>query len=185
MNRNLRLTVIAVALLMTLGWTVAGQTTDAGQATSGSGSTGQGDVSLFGGGDFPGGYLKYTYSITRQGSDLASTTSTEITPRTDGNYSVVSTSTETEPLDMVHVGFFGVALPRLGIHVEENTSGTIDLSPLSTISSSEIEPGKSYLLPDGGRFDAGDLGTIAGIQVVYGTYTRPTTATSRSILPSQ
>jgi hypothetical protein len=75
------------------------------------------------------------------------------------------------PLDMVSTGFYGIPLPRLGIRVAENSSGTIDMSPLSNIASSVIEPGKNYILPDGGRFQAGTLGTIAGVDVVYGTYT--------------
>lgn len=125
---------------------------------------------LYGGGTFTGGYLKYTYEITRQGSSAVSTTTTEISPRSDGTYTIASSSTETVPLDMVHIGFFGIPLPRLGIRVSENTSGTLDLSPLSNITASAIEPGKNYILPDGGRFQAGELGTIAGIEVIYGTY---------------
>ncbi len=128
-------------------------------------------VDLFGGGAYPGGYLKYTYSITRQGTAQASTTTTEITPLPDGNYSVVSTSTETVSLEMVSIGFFGVPLPRLGIRVPETASGTIDLSPLTNIASTAIEPGRNYLLPDGGRFQAGELGAIADIEVIHGTYT--------------
>ncbi len=130
-----------------------------------------GDVGLFGGGSYSGGYLKYTYLVSREGANRSSTTTTEITPQADGTYTVVSTSSEVLPLDMVRIGFFGIALPRLGIHVAENTSGTIDLSPLSNISSSAMEPNKNYILPDGGRFQAGAVGTIAGVDVVYGTYT--------------
>ncbi len=133
--------------------------------------TDRGPVSLFGGGAFPGGYLKYTYAVTRQGAARPATTTTEISPLPDGTYSVVSTSTEVVPLALVNIGFFGVPLPRLGVRVAENTSGTIDLSPLSNIASTTIEAGKNYILPDGGRFRAGEMGTIAGIQVVYGTYT--------------
>jgi hypothetical protein len=72
---------------------------------------------------------------------------------------------------MVRPGFFGVSLPRLGIRVPEAASGTIDTTPLSHIASSVIEPGKNYLLPDGGRFQAGEAGQIAGVDVVYGMYT--------------
>lgn len=140
---------------------------DPGMSAQGSRST----VNLFGGGVFPGGYLKYTYTVTRQGAAEPSTTTTEIIPLPDGNYSVVSTSTETVSLAMVNIGFFGIPLPRLGIQVAANTSGTIDLSPLSNIAATEIEPGKNYILPDGGRFRAGEMGTIAGIRVIHGTYT--------------
>lgn len=129
------------------------------------------NVQLFGGGEYPGGYLKYSYRVARQGAVTESTTTTEITPLEDGTYRVVSTSNELVPLALVNVGFFGIPLPRLGIRVSENASGTIDMAPLSYISSSEIEPGREYLLPDGARFQAGELGTIAGVDVVYGTYT--------------
>ncbi|MEI6170852.1 MAG: hypothetical protein WCQ45_00030 [bacterium] len=128
-------------------------------------------LGMFGGGDYAGGYLKYTYTISREGANRTSTTTTEITPLADGTYTVVSTSSETLPLAMVHTGFYGIPLPRLGIHVAENSSGTIDMSPLDNISSSAIEAGKNYILPDGGRFQAGALGTIAGVAVVYGAYT--------------
>lgn len=128
-------------------------------------------VSLFGGGEFPGGYLKYAYAVTRQGASGSSITTTEITPLADGTYSVVSTSTEAVPLTLVNIGFYGIPLPRLGVHVAQNTSGTIDLSPLSNLAPTAIEPGRNYLLPDGGRFQAGEHGTIAGLEVIHGTYT--------------
>jgi len=128
-------------------------------------------VNLFGGGTFPGGYLKFAYTITRQGGTTSSTTTTEIRPLPDGTYSVVSTSTETVPLALVNIGLFGVPLFRLGVRAPEALGGTIDLSPLSHIASTAIEPGKSYLLPDGARFQAGEMGTIAGIPVIHGTYT--------------
>ncbi len=160
-----------------------------------AGTQGARAVDLFGGGAYPGGYLKYTYSVSREGANRTSTTSTEITPQADGTYTVMSTSSETLPLAMVRTGFFGIPIMRLGIRVAENNSGTIDMSPLSNISSSAIEPGKDYLLPDGGDFKAGALGTIAGVDVVYGTYTNanytnveiqlafPVDLTIRALLP--
>ncbi len=162
----------AGAMLLTmlaLGVSCVAQTATGDQPPAGA--QGARQVDLFGGGAYPGGYLKYTYSVSREGANRNSTTSTEITPQADGTYAVVSTSSETLPLDMVRTGFFGIPIMRLGIHVAENNSGTIDLSPLDNISSSAIEPGKDYLLPDGGDFKAGSLGTIAGVEVVYGTYT--------------
>jgi hypothetical protein len=161
----LRTTVLVLVAAPALGVLCLGQT--------GGGNEGQrpAQVDLFGGGDYPGGYLKYTYTVAREGTSRSSTTSTEIAPQADGTYAVVSTSTETLPLDMVRIGFFGIPLLQLGIHVAENSSGTIDLSPLSNISSTALEPGKDYLLPDGGDFQAGSAGTIAGVDVVYGTYT--------------
>ncbi len=186
----------AGAMLLTmlvLGMSCLAQTTTGDQPPAGT--QGAREIDLFGGGAYSGGYLKYAYSVSREGANRNSTTSTEITPQADGTYAVVSTSSEMLPLDMVRTGFFGIPIMRLGIHVTENNSGTIDLSPLSNISSSAIEPGKDYLLPDGGDFKAGSLGTIAGIDVVYGTYTNanytnvaillafPVDLTIRSLLP--
>lgn len=128
--------------------------------------------SPFGRADFSGGYLKYSYLITREGAARSSTTTTEITPLGDGSYSIVSSSTETVPLDLVHIGFYGIPMMTLGVRIPDSGStGTIDLSPLSNITSAAIEPGKNYILPDGGRFQAGATGSIAGVDVVYGTYT--------------
>ncbi|MCX6101148.1 MAG: trypsin-like peptidase domain-containing protein, partial [Candidatus Bipolaricaulota bacterium] len=200
----------AGAMLLTmlvLGMSCLAQTTTGDQPPAGA--QGARQVDLFGGGAYPGGYLKYTYSVSREGANRNSSTSTESTPQADGTDAVVSTSSETLPLDMVRTstssetlpldmvrtGFFGIPIMRLGIHVSENNSGTIDLSPLDNISSSAIEPGKDYLLPDGGDFKAGSLGTIAGVEVVYGTYTNanytnveiqlafPVDLTIRALLP--
>ncbi|MEW5825235.1 MAG: hypothetical protein AB1778_00180 [Candidatus Bipolaricaulota bacterium] len=170
MTRVSRSIGLALAGLVALAGIVAAQTAEAPPPDGERGER-PADIQLFGGGDYPGGYLKYTYRVGREGTTSASTTTTEIRPLEDGTYEIVSTSTERVPLDLVHIGFFGISLPRLGIRVAENASGTIDMSPLSYISASEIEPGREYLLPDGARFQAGDLGTIAGVDVVHGTYT--------------
>ncbi len=188
--------LVCVAAMSALAF---GQATGTGDNQTPSPGAGEGNpraqVDIFGGGAYPGGYLKYSYTVTRPGAALSATTTTEITPQSDGTYAVVSTSSEMLPLDMVHIGFFGVPLMRLGIRVPENTSGTIDLSPLENIASSAIEPGKDYILPDGGDFKAGSTGTVAGVDVVYGTYTNanytnvaillafPVDLTVRNVLP--
>ncbi len=171
MKKMMRFLMIGMVLVSILVVGVNGLAQTDGSAAQGDRTRPTTNVMLFGGGDFTGGYLKYTYTISREGANRMSTTTTEITPQADGTYTVVSTSSETLPLNMVRTGFFGIALPRLGIHVVENSSGTMDMSPLDSISSSAIEPGKNYILPDGGRFQAGAVGTIAGVDVVYGTYT--------------
>ena len=195
-TRWLRMMSLGLVSVLALGALTLGQTSGSStdQTPSNSGQN-QRPVDLFGGGAYPGGYLKYTYAITREGASTSSTTTTEITPQADGTYGVVSTSTETLALNMVHVGFFGISLMRLGVRIPENNSGTLDLSPLENISSSAIEPGKDYILPDGGDFKAGSTGTIAGVDVVYGTYTNanytnvaillafPVDLTIRSLLP--
>jgi len=195
--RWVKVTGVVLVSVLALGALAIGQTSGS-NTTPTQGANGQNErppVDIFGGGTYPGGYLKYTYTVTRQGATTGATTTTEITPQSDGTYAVVSTSSETLPLDMVHIGFFGIPLMRLGIRVPENTNGTIDLSPLENIASTAIEPNKDYILPDGGDFKAGSTGTIAGIDIVYGTYTNanftnvaillafPVDLTIRSLLP--
>lgn len=47
----------------------------------------------------------------------------------------------------------------------------MDLSPLEAVESEILVPNKEYILPDGGFLVVGDEGTIAGLDVVYATYT--------------
>jgi len=174
MNKNWKHGMVGLTLAALMACAVPGLAQTAAPGETRDENAGPRDMvaGLFGGGSYSGGYLKYTYSISREGANGSSTPTPEITPLADGTYTVVSTSSETLPLSMVRTGFYGIPLPRLGIRVQENTSGTIDLTPLSNITSSAIEPGKNYILPDGGRFQAGATGTIAGVDVVYGTYTQ-------------
>jgi len=128
-------------------------------------------IDLFGGAVFEGGYLKYTYEVSREGVAGSSTTTTEIQPLPSGLYQINSSSTDVVPLDRVTISFFGIALRGLGFRVPTSTGGTVDLSPLSAIEDETLEPNRDYVLPDGGYLVAGEAGTIAGIDVVYATYT--------------
>ena len=120
-TRWLRMMSLGLVSVVALGALTLGQTSGSStdQTPSNSGQN-QRPVDLFGGGAYPGGYLKYTYAVAREGNSRTSTTTTEITPQADGMYAVVSTSSETLPLDMVHVGFFGI--PLMG-HSRFQTSG--------------------------------------------------------------
>ena len=152
-------------------------------------------VDLFGGSAYTGGYLKYSYKVSREGVDGYSITTTEIIPEEDGMYRIESSSTDIVPLDRVGISFFGISLQGLGFRAPTNTGGTVDLSPLSALESEVLEPHREYILPDGGFLLAENAGTIAGIDVIYATFTHadfdnvsihlamPVDLTIRNLLP--
>ena len=152
-------------------------------------------VDLFGGTGYTGGYLKYSYRVSREGVEGYSITTTEIIPEADGMYRMESSSTNIVPLDAVTISFFGIALRGLAFRVATSTGGTVDLSPLTAVENEILEPNREYVLPDGGFLVAGDAGNIAGIDVVYATYTHadftnvrvnlalPTDLVIRNLLP--
>jgi len=156
---------------------------------------GPAQVDLFGGSAYTGGYLKYSYKVSREGVEGYSITTTEIIPEENGMYRIESSSTNIVPLESVSISFFGIPLRGLGFRVPTSTGGTVDLSPLSAVEDEILEPNREYVLPDGGFLVAGDAGTIAGLDVVYAVYTHasfsnvrinlamPTDLTIRNFLP--
>ena len=174
MKRNTRTPAIVLIILASAAVTLLGLAQSTTEEDRPRGEARVAFVSAFGRADYAGGYLKYTYSITREGAQgRASTTTTEITPQADGTYSIASSSTEIVPLAMVHIGFFGIPLPMLGVRAMDTREPAEPSTSLRCRTSlgAAIESGKNYILPDGGRFQAGGTGTIAGVSVVYGTYT--------------
>jgi hypothetical protein len=145
---------------------------------------------------YPGGHLKFTYEATI--GDLGSTarTTVEILPQPDGRYEVRTSGDQFVSADRVRVGFFGLGWVGMGFRVRDAEQGGIDLSGLSALEQQTIVPGKTYLLPDGGTFQAGEADKIAGIDVIRGAYTHEdaplykvemawaTSAEVRSLLPS-
>jgi hypothetical protein len=195
MMKRFRTAAWPLILSLALSLPAFAQTSD--EATEGAPDDRQppAEVSLFGGAEYPGGHLKYTYKVSREGVDSHSISSTEIIPQDDGTYRVESSSSDVVPADAVGIGFFGIALRGLGFRIPTSTGGTVDLSPLSSIEDEVLEPNREYVLPDGGFLFAGDAGTIAGIDVVYATYTHadygnvtvhlamPTDLSIRNLLP--
>ena len=166
---------IAVALLLIGGLASVWGTEGLAQEADTKDAEGQGSrtsqVDLFGGSAYTGGYLKYSYQVSREGVEGYSVTTTEIIPEENGMYRMESSSTNIVPLDAVTISFFGIALRGLGFRVPTTSGGTVDLSPLTAIENEVLEPNREYVLPDGGFLVAGDSGTIAGLDVVYATYT--------------
>jgi len=162
MRSILRLAIVISLCLGLVGVGLAQDASEARPRVSGS---------MFGGSSYPGGHLKYTYKIERAGVQGYATATTEITPQGNGLYRIESSSTDVVPLDRVTLGFFGIPLRAIGIRVPMNTQGTVDLSPLEAIASDEVEPNSEILLPDGGYLITKEAGTLAGLGVVFGTYT--------------
>ena len=128
-------------------------------------------VDLFGGIPYEGGHLKYSFKVSREGVDRYSTTTTEIVPQEDGLYRVENSSTNVVGLSGVSIAFFGIPLQGLGFRIPTSSGGTVDLSPLSAVEEEVLEPNTEVVLPDGGYLVVGDAGVIAGLDVVYATYT--------------
>jgi len=167
---------IAVALLLISAlasvWGTEGLAqTQTGENPTGDENRSSSKVDLFGGSAYTGGYLKYSYKVSREGVEGYSVTTTEIIPEGNGMYRIESSSTNIVPLDAVTISFFGIPLRGLGFSVPTSSGGTVDLSPLSAVENEVLEPNREYVLPDGGFLVAGDAGTIAGLDVVFAVYT--------------
>ncbi|MBU1049820.1 hypothetical protein KKG90_07345 [Candidatus Bipolaricaulota bacterium] len=129
------------------------------------------NVSLFGGSAYEGGHLKYTYKVSREGVVGYSITTTEIIPQDDGTYRIENSSTDVVPLSGVNIAFFGISLRGLGFRIPSDQGGTVDLSPLESVEDVVLEPGREYILPDGGFLAVGEQGELGGLAVIYATYT--------------
>ena len=195
MNRK-NLYRLAVALLMVGAVVSVVVSGDAAQPVEGPGDDPRPEqIDLFGGSPYTGGYLKYSFRVSREGVEGYSITTTEIIPQEDGLYRVENSSTDVVPLNGVNIGFFGIPLRGLGFRIPTESGGTVDLSPLSAIEDETLDPNSEIVLPDGGYLVVGDAGTIAGVDVVHATYTHadfsnvqihlamPVDLTVRTLLP--
>ena len=163
------------AALLLIGGLASILTVEATAQTGPSEAPGEGgrptQVDLFGGSPYEGGHLKYSYRVSREGVEGYSITTTEIVPQDDGMFRIESSSTDVVPMSGVNIAFFGIPLRGLGFRVPTTSGGTVDLSPLSAVEDEVLEPNREIVLPDGGFLSVGDAGTIAGLEVVYATYT--------------
>jgi hypothetical protein len=160
--------MVAVLVVVSAGL-VKGETGTTSGASSQSSASHAGK--LFGGAEYPGGHLKYSYRIERAGIAGFATTTTEVIPQGNGLYRIESSSSDVLPQDRVAVGLFGIQLRALGVRVPTNTQGTVDLTPLSAIGSDAVPANAEIVLPDGGNLSTGEQGAVAGVDVVFGTYT--------------
>jgi hypothetical protein len=114
-------------------------------------------------GDYPGGHLLYTYRMETGVGGLAETTTTEITPAGDGRYDVVTTTSAEAERELIPMGMTGFSMRWLG---------GIDLSGLNALSQQVLDPGRTYVTPDGGLLVTSDRVTVAGLSGVEGVYTQ-------------
>lgn len=195
MTRSVRIGIWLPVVALSLALSAAAQTSEGPPEGVPEDRDRPEQVSLFGGVAYPGGHLKYTYKVSREGVDTYSISSTEITPQEDGMYRIESSSSDVVSQAAVGIAFFGISLRGLGFHIPTSTGGTVDLSPLSALEEETLEANREYVLPDGGFLVAGDASTIAGVDVVYATYTHadytnvkvhlamPTDLSIRNLLP--
>jgi len=134
---------------------------------------------LFGIRDYPGGQLKIVYRITTIAQATPATATVEITPESGENFRVRSLSEAIQPRDRINVGLFGIMRLGFGFRPE---SGRIDLTPINALADKELEVGKTYLLPDGAKFEAQEKLKIAGVDAIKGLYTHPDFPNQRIIL---
>jgi hypothetical protein len=138
-------------------------------------------IKMFGVDSYSGGYLKTTYEMGSMGIENTGTTSTEVIPQEDGSYRYITHTEET--MGGTHGGLImgGIPLPAMGmsISVVSSDGNMLDLVPLTAVEQEVLEPNRSYLLPDGGHLETHAAGVIAGVDVVYATYTQQDSPNSR------
>jgi len=188
-------TLIATLAALAVGASVACAQTDDTPEDAMSADDRPRDVTLFSGAEYTGGHIKYSYRVQREGIGGYSTTTTEITPQNDGTVVVESSSVDVVSQAGVNIAFYGISLGGLGFRVPTSGGGAIDLSPLEYIEDETLEPSSEMVLPDGGYLVIGEIGAVAGVEVIYATYTHadysnvtinlalPTDLEIRSILP--
>ncbi len=130
---------------------------------------------IFGMGEYPGGKLKAVFLISEPNSEAPEREYTiEIEPQGDSyevTEKVISPNRDKGDVSTAFGASGGASAG--GSQYSEDGSVSMDLSPLSTIDDRniEIKPNDRILLPDGGRLVTEDVDTIAGLEVVMGTFT--------------
>ncbi len=133
---------------------------------------------MFGFGDYPGGTLHEVFEMQRGGEDAPIRRYTvDIVPDGDGYH-----MTETIDSPLLTRDDIGSGLGRSGAagtagarYDEDGAQKNIDLTPLSALEERGVvvESNQNYYLPDGARLVTGDVETIAGIEVILGTFIHP------------
>lgn len=133
---------------------------------------------FFGIRQYPGGYLKLVYRMEVVQASQPATSTIEITPTSGGLFKVTSLSESLAKQEEVQLGLFGIGFFRLGFGFRSEGTA-IDLTPLNALADATVEPKKTYLLPDGAKFEGGEQVKIAGIDAIRGIYTHPDFANQR------
>jgi len=134
---------------------------------------------LFGFGQYPdpGGTLHTVFEI-QHGPDVpVRTYTTDIVPQGDQYLMTEVIDASSLGLDEIETGLGGgkgIAAVAGGRY-EYKESPQIDLSPLEALKEHDVvvEANQTYYLPDGASFVTGGIESIAGIEVIKGTFTHP------------
>ncbi len=129
---------------------------------------------IFGMGEYPGGTLRAVFVISEPDSDApARRYEMNVTPEGD-SYTVTEKVTSPGRARKDVSTAFGASggAGAAGSQFEEGDTPNIDLSPLATLDDRdvEIEPNENYILPSGARLVTDGEKTVAGIEVVMGTF---------------
>ena len=129
---------------------------------------------IFGMDEYPGGSLKTVFLIDEPGSEAPPRRYTIVIKPNEEGYDVTETvSSPGRPLSEVTTAFGASGgAGAAGSRYEEDDSPNIDLSPLSTLDDKnvDIQPDQNYILPDGARLVTDGTESVAGIEVVMGTF---------------
>lgn len=118
----------------------------------------------------PQGYVCFTYRVTTC-EGLTESVTTWVIPLGEGRYRVVTRTELVTDAGDVRLGFFGGSLRSLGLYTTDGAGLGVDLAWLGGVSELGLEPGKKYLLPDGGVLQMGDRVTVAGLSGIEGVFT--------------
>jgi hypothetical protein len=133
------------------------------------------NAGIFGMGEYPGGKLKAVFRISEPSSDAPERVYTiKIEPQGDSFEVTEKVSSPGREKGNVSTAFGASGGASAGgSQYSEDDSVSMNLSPLSTIDDRNIEinPNDRILLPDGGRLVTEEKDTIAGLDVVMGTFT--------------
>jgi len=139
---------------------------------------------LFGFGQYPGGTLHEVFQMEKGPDTPTRTYTIDIAPEGD-NFRMTETIAGVAPLAEIQTGLGkrGAAAVA-GARYAYKEASNIDMSPLGVLEEHNVtvEANKSYYLPDGASLVTGDVETIAGIDVIKGTFTHPGYPSQRVIL---
>lgn len=130
---------------------------------------------IFGMGEYPGGTLEAVFRISEPNSDAPAREYTiKVEPAGDSYDVTEKVSSPGRDREDVSTAFGASGGASAGgSRYEEGGSPSMDLSPLSTIDREnvKVKPNTPIHLPDGGMLVTSDKDTIAGLDVIMGTFT--------------
>lgn len=125
--------------------------------------------------NYPGGTSKSVYKITQEKSTYPILLTMEIQPIASDTFTVKTTNEVTGTRTDLERGVLeGLARAQL----EVNSESLIALRKFLP----DVQPNTVYVLPNGARFEAGERGKIAGVDVIRGVLTDPKKPNQRAVL---